>query len=89
MVMPMLDPKLIDDLAHRLANALPPAARALQTDLEKNFRATLQSALAQLELVTREEFDVQTRVLARTRAKLEALEKEVAELEARLSHRRS
>lgn len=85
----MADSKLIDDLARSLADAVPPAARALQADLEKNFRATLQAAFARLNLVTREEFDVQTKVLSRTRAKLEALEKEVAELEAKLGAAKS
>lgn len=80
----MLDTKFIDDLAHRLSAAIPDGVRNVQTDLEKNMRATLQAALSRLDLVTREEFDVQTRVLARTRAKLEQLEKTVAELEAEL-----
>jgi BMFP domain-containing protein YqiC len=52
--------------------------------LEKNLRATLQATLSKLDLVTREEFDVQTKVLARTRAKIEALEKVVADLENQL-----
>ena len=85
----MLDAKFIDDLARRLSGALPPAARDLQADLEKNFRATLQAALAKLDLVTREEFDVQTKVLARSRARLEALEKQVAELEKRLAQEKA
>jgi hypothetical protein len=56
----------------------------LQADLEKNFHALLQAGFARMDLVTRQEFDVQQGVLARTRARLEALEKQVAELEARL-----
>jgi BMFP domain-containing protein YqiC len=80
----MLDPKLLDDLTRRLAGAMPPAAKAMQADMEKNLRAAMQSALAKLDLVTREEFDVQTKVLARSRAKIEQLEKQVAELEAQL-----
>jgi BMFP domain-containing protein YqiC len=78
----MMDPKLIDDLARRLSNAVPTGLREAQQDLEKNFRTVLQNTLAKLDLVTREEFDVQTRLLARTRAKLEALEKTVTELES-------
>ncbi len=50
-------------------------------DLDKHFRELLKSTLAKLNLVTREEFDVQTRVLAKTRAKLEELEKQIAEIE--------
>jgi hypothetical protein len=77
----MLDSKFLDDLAHRLSAALPQGLQQAQADLEKNFRATLQSALGRLDLVTREEFDVQTRVLARTRARLEALEAQVSAME--------
>jgi len=84
MVACMLDPKLLDDIARRLSGAIPPVARELQADLEKNLHAAVQSVFARLDLVTREEFDVQTRVLARSRAKLEQLEKQVAELEAAL-----
>ena len=82
MVTGMINPKVIDDLARRLSNAVPTGMREAQKDVEKNFRAVLQNTLAKLDLVTREEFDVQTRVLARTREKLEALEKTMAELEA-------
>jgi len=81
----MFDTKILDDLSHKLAGALPPGLQALQDDLEKNFRSTLQSALGKLDLVTREEFDVQTQVLARTRSKLEALEQQLAELEAQIN----
>lgn len=77
----MFDTKVIDDVARRLAELLPPGVRDLQNDVEKNFRATLQTAFTKLELVTREEFDVQSQVLSRTRAKLEALEKRVSEME--------
>lgn len=77
----MFDPKYLDDLTHRLANSLPQGLQALQEDINRNVRAGLEAGLAKLELVTREEFDVQTAVLARTRQKLEALERQVAELE--------
>ncbi len=80
----MIDPKMLDDLAKRLAQAVPIGVRELQQDLEKNFRATLNSAFTRLNLVTREEFDVQSAVLARTRAKVDALEKQVADLERRI-----
>ena len=80
----MLDAKLLDDIARRVTNAMPPAAKSLQQDLEKNLRATMQSVLSRMDLVTREEFDVQSKVLARSRAKLEQLEKQVAALEAQL-----
>lgn len=80
----MIDPKILDDLAKRLAQAVPIGVRELQQDLEKNFRATLTGAFTKLNLVTREEFDVQAAVLARTRAKVDALEKLVADLERRM-----
>jgi BMFP domain-containing protein YqiC len=81
MVRTMLDPRLFDDLARRLANALPTGVKELQEDVEKNLRAVLQASLSKLDLVTREEFDVQARVLARTREKLDKLEKTITALE--------
>jgi BMFP domain-containing protein YqiC len=81
MVRTMLDPKLFDDLARRLSEALPSGARELQQDVEKNLRTVLQASLSKLDLVTREEFDVQARVLARTREKLDKLEKTITALE--------
>ena len=85
----MFDPKSIDDIAARLSNAVPPGLNALKDDMEKNFRAILQSALGKLDLVTREEFEVQKGVLAKTRSKLEALEARVAELEQALNKNNS
>lgn len=82
----MIDPKILDDLAKRLADAVPSGIRDLQRDLEKNFRAVLQGAFAKLDLVTREEFDVQTAVLNRTRTKLDALEQQVADMEKLLKN---
>jgi len=75
------DPRLIDDLARRLAGAVPESVMALRRDLEQNFKGVLQAQLAQLDLVTREEFDVQATVLKRTREKLAALEQRLTELE--------
>ncbi|HQU16374.1 MAG: hypothetical protein B7Z66_12975 [Chromatiales bacterium 21-64-14] len=83
-----MDPKILDDLARRLADAVPPAIRGLQEDLQKNLRAALQGAFARLDLVTREEFDVQVQVLSRTREKLEGLEAQVAALEQQLLNRK-
>ena len=84
-----LDPKILDDLARKLADAVPPGLRELKADLERNFRAVLQSALGKLDLVTREEFDVQAGVLLRTREKLEELSQRLAELEAALGQEES
>ena len=75
-----MNERFLGDLAARLA-ALAAANPA--KDLEKNFRGLLASAFARLDLVTREEYDVQVQVLARTREKLAALEARLAELEAR------
>ena len=80
----MLDPKHLDDLTQRLSSLIPQGVKNVQTDIEKNIRAVLQGAFAKMDLVTREEFDVQSAVLARTRAKLDALEKQVSALEQQL-----
>ena len=81
----MIDPKNFDDLTKRFVEALPPSVRQFQAEMEKNLHAALQATFAKLDLVTREEFEVQQGVLARTRAKLEELEKQVAELEGKAS----
>ena len=77
-----MDSFRIDEIARRLMDNLPPALRATQRDLESNFRAVLRSGLGKLDLVTRDEFDTQSRVLERTRARLEALEARLKLLEA-------
>ena len=76
-----MDPRIIDELAEKLSQAVPGGLRSLEQDLKANFKGVLRSGLIRLDLVTREEFDVQAAVLKRTREKLEALEKQVAELE--------
>lgn len=80
----MLKPKQLDDLSQRLTDSLPKGLQTLQEDISRNLRATLDAGLARLDLVTREELEVQAAVLARTRAKLKQLEAQVAELEQRL-----
>jgi BMFP domain-containing protein YqiC len=79
----MIDLHHIDDLARRLSGLVPPGLREGREELQENFRAALQSGLSRLDLVTREEFDVQRAVLMRTREKFEALQRQVAQLETR------
>lgn len=71
----------IEKLAKKLADAVPDGLHSMQKELEQNFRSVLRAGLGKLDLVTREEFEVQEAVLVRTREKLEALEKRLAELE--------
>jgi ubiquinone biosynthesis accessory factor UbiK len=74
----------LDDLAKRLADSVPESLRALGRDMESNFKAVLQSQLSKLDLVTRQDFDVQAAILERTLAKLTALEARLKEIEAKL-----
>ncbi len=75
------DPRSLDELARKLADSVPPGLTALKNDLEQNFKAVLQSGLARLDLVTRQEFDIQSAVLRRSRERLEELEQRLAALE--------
>lgn len=77
----MFDPKQFDQIAERISNSLPPGLTHFKDDVEKNLHALLQSALSKLDLVSREEFEVQKAVLAKTRSRLEELEKRITELE--------
>jgi hypothetical protein len=77
----MIDHATLDQLTQNLSRLLPADLGILKQDLEKNMRAVLQNAFQKLDLVTREEFDVQSKLLIRTREKLEALEKKLTELE--------
>jgi len=77
----MIDLTHIDGLAQRLARLVPTGLRESREEIQENFKAVLQSGLAKLDLVTREEFDLQRAVLLRTREKLDALERQIGELE--------
>jgi BMFP domain-containing protein YqiC len=79
---PHMAKETIENLARTLAETLPESLKSMQKDVEKNFRAVLESSLARLDLVTREDFEVQEAILLRTRRKLDALEQKVAALEA-------
>jgi len=78
-----MDAKRLEDLAARLSQALPPGLKGLRAELENNFRAILRSNLERFDLVSRERFDAQSEVLAKTQARLEALEKRLKTLEDR------
>jgi len=83
----MMDRQDIDQIALRLVSLVPPGLAQAQQDLRANFQDVLAQGLRRLDLVTREEFEVQTQVLARTRAKVDELEQRVAELEASVAAR--
>ena len=82
--MDFMDSTRLDDLARRLAESVPPSVRAFAKDLESNFKAVLQAQLAKLDLVSRNEFDVQAALLARTQAALASLEQRLKDIEARI-----
>jgi BMFP domain-containing protein YqiC len=79
----MIDPKKIEQIARQVHESMPKGIREFGEDVEKKIRQTLQSQLTRLDLVSREEFDVQTQVLLRTREKLSLLEQRLNELENR------
>ncbi len=79
----MIDPKKIEQIARQVHESMPKCLRDLGDDVEKKIRQVLQSQLTRLDLVSREEFDVQTQVLLRTREKLALLEQRISDLESR------
>jgi BMFP domain-containing protein YqiC len=81
----LIDPKKIEQIARQVHESMPKGVREFGDDVEKKIRQVLQSQLTRLDLVNREEFDVQTQVLLRTREKLALLEQRMAELESKLS----
>lgn len=76
----MFDSKQIEELAKKLYSSLPSSLQNLESDVQHKFKEILQATFAHLDLVTREEFDVQTKVLARTREKVDALQAQISEL---------
>jgi len=80
----MIDFEKLDELARRLSSLVPPSLRDGRDEMQENFKAVLQSGLAKLDLVTREEFEVQRAVLLRTREKLDELQRTVADLESQI-----
>jgi ubiquinone biosynthesis accessory factor UbiK len=81
----MIDIRALDELTQRLSALVPTDLQHVKADLQKNMKSVLQAGLSKLDLVTREEFDVQRAVLLRTREKLEALE---AKLQAQIEAQR-
>jgi BMFP domain-containing protein YqiC len=82
----MFDPKQFDDLATKLFATLPTSLQNIEKDIQQKFKEILQAAFAHMDLVTREEFDVQCKVLARTREKTEQLQLQIDEL---LTHQKN
>lgn len=78
----MLDPKKLEELAKQIADAVPPGVKNIAEEAEGKIKQVLQAQLSKLDLVTREEFDIQSQVLIKTREKLEAMEARIAKLEA-------
>lgn len=79
----MFDPKQFDELAKKLFSTLPASLQNIEKDIEQKFKEVLQSTFTRMDLITREEFDVQCKVLARTREKLEHLQQQLDELLSR------
>ena len=79
----MIDPKKIEEIAKQIGAMIPSKVREVADDVENKVKQVLQQKLSQLEFVSREEFDVQTQVLAKTRIKLDELERRIAELSTR------
>lgn len=77
----MIEAKWFDDVAKKLADLMPPALSNIKAETERNIKASLQGAFAKLDLVNREEFDIQTKLLAKAREQLTLLEQRVHELE--------
>lgn len=80
----MIDPKVLDDIANKLSDAIPQSVKDTGDQFAKQAKQILQHQLAKLDLVSREEFDAQTKVLQRTRLMLEELEKKLAEIESKI-----
>lgn len=81
----MINAKKIEEIAKQVTDSIPPGLKSMANDLEDKTKTVLQRKLSQLDVVTREEFDVQTQVLIKTRSKLAAMEATIAKLEERLS----
>ncbi|MFC4700683.1 accessory factor UbiK family protein [Glaciecola siphonariae] len=79
----MLDPKKLEEIAKNISAAIPPGVKNMADEAEGRIKQVLQAQLSKLDFVSREEFDIQSQVLIRTREKLEALEARLDELEGK------
>lgn len=79
----MINAKKIEEIAKQITEAIPPGIKSVASDFEEKTKQLLQRKLSELDLVSREEFDVQTQVLLKTRLKLDQLEEKITELEAK------
>lgn len=83
----MFNAKKIEEIAKQITDAIPPSVKNVATDIEEKTKTVLQRKLSQLDVVTREEFDVQTQVLIKTREKISDLEAKIAQLEALMQNK--
>jgi BMFP domain-containing protein YqiC len=81
----MFNAKKIEEIAKQVTDAIPPKFKDIANDIEEKTKMVLQRKLSQLDVVSREEFDVQTQVLLKTREKLAEIENKLAEIEAKLA----
>jgi len=77
----MIDAKLIDDLVSKISDAIPPGIKEIEQEAKKQIKAILESGIAKMDLVSREEFDIQVKVLAKTREKIDQLEQQLSQME--------
>jgi BMFP domain-containing protein YqiC len=79
------DNHFFEDLSKKLADAVPENVKTMRNDMEKHFRQIIQTVFTKMDLITREEFDIQVMILSKTRGKIEKLEEKIKELEKNLS----
>ncbi|GLX86204.1 hypothetical protein tloyanaT_24570 [Thalassotalea loyana] len=83
----MINAKKLEEIAQQVTESIPPGLKNLANDFEDKTKTVIQRKLAELDVVSREEFDVQTQVLLKTRAQIAELEKKIGELEAKLAEK--
>ena len=81
----MFNPKKLEEIVKQVSEVMPPGVKSFGEDVDRKIKQVLQAQLGKLDMVSREEFDVQTHVLLRTREKLAAMETKFAELESKLA----